>query len=264
MEKLLFILLLLAITSCDKKNKHVIEYFPNKNIKAEYFTTADKKIEGVCKDYFESGKIRMVTKYKKGMLDGKSFTYYENGKLKSEASFTMNKPNGWFIDYDSTETIYRKAKSVLVYNNMFYAAPHKFIENDTVNITEKEDYINSCYYYENNELLRDSSYYCTIEFDNANERIILGDSLHITIAVPYNFFIHNNFLKFMFRVEDSNNNKVISNDTFEKPLNIPTMGKYSIKPLKKGVGYIYGVIKEINSENEEAHDFYFKKKYVVE
>jgi len=42
---------------------------------------------------------------------------------------------------------------------MFNAESFKFMENDTVNISQKEDYINNSYYYKNNELLRDSSYF---------------------------------------------------------------------------------------------------------
>jgi len=265
MRKILFYLLLLFITSCDRKDKHIIEYFPDKKIKTEYNKTADGEVNGISKDYFKSGKIHLIRTYVKGKLNGKSFEYYENGKLKNEASFTLNRPNGWFIDYDSIGRIYRKEESILVYNNMFNAESLKFLENDTVNISQKEDYINNSYYYKNNELLRDSSYFCTIEFRNATEKIHFGDSINIILAIPCHYFVSNSGkLDFMLRIEDSNNNKVkLKKDFKNKPSHIPALFNASFKPDKKGVGYIYGIIKELNSK-KESHDFYFKKRYVVE
>jgi hypothetical protein len=265
MKRILFYLFMFFITSCGRKYNHKIEYFPNKRIKTEYDTTAAGKVNGICKDYFVSGKIHLIRTYFNGKLNGKCIEYYKNGKLKNEASFTLDKPNGWFVDYDSTGIIFRKEESVLIYKNMFNAESSKFLENDTVNLSHKEDYINNSYYYKNSKLLRDSSYFCTIEFKNISEKINIGDSIYIILKIPCKYFASDGGkTDFMLRIEDSNNNKVIIKKNFKnKPSYITVLFNVSLKPNKKGVGCIYGVIKEVNSK-KESHDYFFRKNYFVE
>jgi len=267
MKKTLFFILLLSLfISCDKKKYHVVEFFPNQKIKCEYDTTNNGKNNGIRKDYFQSGQLRLITQYKQGVLNGISSEYYKNGKQRGQASFTLGKANGWFIALDSLGNIKRKEQSILIYKNMFNVESFKFLENDTVDIAEKEEYTNSCLIFHNNKLKKDSSYYCTINFKNKSNNIIaLGDSLNIYLEIPYHYFSNDiGEFKFMLRIEDSNNNKVIvKNDKkMDQVSNIPYYCNASVRPKKKGEGYIFGVIREVNSK-KETHDFYFKEKYIV-
>jgi hypothetical protein len=265
MKKIIFYILLLLVSSCNRTDKHIIEYYPDGNVQSEYDVDPSGQINGVRRDYFKTGKIHLVRTYLRGKLNGKSYEYYSNGRLKNEASFTLNKPNGWFVDYDSVGRIYKKEESILVYDNMFHESSHKFMEDDTVNISHKHDYINNSYVFQNNLLINDSSYFCTIKFTNTSAKFRLGDSIHIIINIPCRYFVHDRGeIEFWLRIEDSNSDKVnIHKNSQNRPSNIPGFFSASLKPTKKGVGYIYGIIMEVNSK-KEGHDFYFKKKYIVE
>ena len=147
---------------------------------------------------------------------------------------------------------------------MFYENSANFLEQDTINIDKKEDYINSCLYYRNDSLLRDSSYYCSFKFTNKTKIIKLGDSIRFSLSIPFRYFTDDNgkTVKFMIRIEDSNQRNIIFKP-FKGKKCIPSLYFGSLKPTKKGIGCIYGAVMEV-TEKKRCHTFYIKRKYIVE
>lgn len=59
----------------------------------------DGKMEGMYKEYYESGKISSIKNYKDGKANGEYIEYYTNGKLKLKGSYKNGLRNGEFKTY---------------------------------------------------------------------------------------------------------------------------------------------------------------------
>lgn len=74
-------------------------YWPNGKIKQKFFVGRDKP--GYNYEYFDNGKIREMRHYNaQSKLDGKSFTFHRNGKVKDEMNYKNGKREGLFITRD--------------------------------------------------------------------------------------------------------------------------------------------------------------------
>lgn len=74
-------------------------YWENGNIKQKFFLNRDKP--GYNYEYFDNGKLREMRHYNaQGRLDGKSFTFHRNGKVKDEMNYKDGKRDGLFITKD--------------------------------------------------------------------------------------------------------------------------------------------------------------------
>ena len=74
-------------------------YWENGNIKQKFFLNRDKA--GYNYEYFDSGKIKEMRHYNaQAQLDGKSFTFHRNGKVKDEMNYHNGKREGLFITKD--------------------------------------------------------------------------------------------------------------------------------------------------------------------
>ncbi|PCH68412.1 MAG: hypothetical protein COC01_03885 [Bacteroidetes bacterium] len=120
-------------------------YYPNDQLRSEVFYINDKK-EGVYKTYYKieddlvlssgeqklilqnlgffkndikhsnwtqyyrSGKIKLVSTFKKGRLHGKWFGYYENGQAKNVGKYKKGNLHGWHYDYLDNGILFNKSK----------------------------------------------------------------------------------------------------------------------------------------------------------
>ena len=68
-------------------------------------------------DYYDNGKIKSVTPYKNGVMDGIAKSYYENGTLEIETTYKDDQPEGIARYYDEggnakSETTYKNGQRI--------------------------------------------------------------------------------------------------------------------------------------------------------
>ncbi|GEM_PF-2245984 len=74
-------------------------YWPNGKIKQKFFVGRDRA--GYNYEYFDDGQLREMRHYnEQAQLDGKSFTFHRNGKVKDEMNYKNGKREGLFIIKD--------------------------------------------------------------------------------------------------------------------------------------------------------------------
>ena len=54
---------------------------------------------GLCKDFYEDGKLKLEKNYKEGLLDGLFVRYFENGQVNVEVSYKEGNPLNGFKQY---------------------------------------------------------------------------------------------------------------------------------------------------------------------
>jgi hypothetical protein len=80
-----YILFLFFLVRCGEEHREV-SYYPNGTLKYTVPLIEEKR-EGLGYDYFESGKIKAVSKWENGVLDGESIVYFENGNIFQKSYF---------------------------------------------------------------------------------------------------------------------------------------------------------------------------------
>ena len=82
-------------------------YFITGQIKKENNYSADNKLEGKWKEWYESGQLHRDVDYKEGGLNGNLLTYWETGKPKRIDTYEKNKLiSGKCFDSDGTEIMH--------------------------------------------------------------------------------------------------------------------------------------------------------------
>ena len=56
-------------------------------------------IDGVLKEYYESGKIKKFIEYQEGVKNGVEFEFFENGKSKTKGFWKNDSKDGVWIKY---------------------------------------------------------------------------------------------------------------------------------------------------------------------
>ena len=82
----------------------------------------DGKVNGLKKQYYESGKIKTEIPFKVGKENGVKKEYYESGKIKTEIPFKDGKENGLKKQYDESgkivqETTYKDVEKSKIDNS---------------------------------------------------------------------------------------------------------------------------------------------------
>ena len=80
-------------------------YFDNGNIEQEGTYLNDTMRDGWRRGYYENGKLKYSSEYKKGVQNGWTIYYYENGHLKSKTHYLNDLPDGKSFVYDSNANI---------------------------------------------------------------------------------------------------------------------------------------------------------------
>ncbi len=96
MKKLALITISFLIFGCSNPEK---EFYPNGNVKKEYYSNDKGEYDGEYTKYYENGVIEMTCVYEKGKRVGIAKWYYENGNLAKECSYANGLENGIYRDY---------------------------------------------------------------------------------------------------------------------------------------------------------------------
>lgn len=144
MIRLAPILVIVALVGCSEPSTettpdgHTIKrgYFENGELQAEFSFNKEGKKDGLCRSYYNNGRVRSDFLYKEGVKEGVSKNYYKEGGVSSEITYKDGKKNGPYIKYyksgvkytlshyknnqlDSTRVIYTrggKPKSEMMYS----------------------------------------------------------------------------------------------------------------------------------------------------
>jgi len=229
MRKIYYLIIVLLVYSCNSHNKHVIEYYPNGNIKCEYDTIGNGVKNGVLKYYYETGKIKERIKYYEEKKDGWDVNYYENGKIKDSSEYLL---------------IYKENHQRL---DILY---------DSINADKKMSYHNRMYRFdEKGNLINQISSFYTIKM---NDTISLGDTLTFRFELTCPELKTAEKGRFIFELRDSKQGSCTHVKPPDARINI---SKYY--PTTRGVGYIYGLMMEIDDPNKSYFIWYIKEKYFV-
>lgn len=97
------------------KTVHTIFYFPNGKVQSESFFNDEGKPDSVMTIYYISGEKYKETHYSDGMRNGSDKAWYEDGKVKMEAEYASDMPQGTVVSYfangnKASETPYKDGK----------------------------------------------------------------------------------------------------------------------------------------------------------
>ena len=74
--------------------------FPNKLLKTYYMYNKKGVLNGDSIKYYEEGNIQSIFPYKNNLIEGLVIRYYENGNIKEEVNYKNDKMNGEAKSYD--------------------------------------------------------------------------------------------------------------------------------------------------------------------
>ena len=74
--------------------------FPNKLLKTYYMYNKKGVLNGDSIKYYEEGNIQSIVPYKNNLVEGLIIRYYENGNIKEEVNYKNDKMNGEAKSYD--------------------------------------------------------------------------------------------------------------------------------------------------------------------
>ena len=120
-----YLIFLFFILSChnqsrlnyiDSSIKKDIGYHEN-GIKSYELSYKYGKLDGVSKNWNDSGTLISIINYKNGLLNGSWKTFYSNGQLKNSAVYTNGKKNGlevWYYEngQKQSEVVYENNKMI--------------------------------------------------------------------------------------------------------------------------------------------------------
>ncbi|MDB5144432.1 MAG: hypothetical protein JWQ66_3145 [Mucilaginibacter sp.] len=75
------------------------------NILGESIIDKEGKKQGLYKEYFINGKIKIIAQYSDDSLNGVLKAYFENGNIKQEAVYSNGKKNGYYKLYYSNNKL---------------------------------------------------------------------------------------------------------------------------------------------------------------
>ena len=131
-------MLLLTLTSCGKERTEDISKLEMRDEKI-YIIGEDKPYTGTLIDKYENGNLGKIAEFKNGLRHGKQETYdkngqlngpynsyYENGNLKTEATYRNGKEDGPIRVYYENGQLWSESK----YKNGVEVAPIKWYDEN--------------------------------------------------------------------------------------------------------------------------------------
>lgn len=92
-----------ALFTQSKKNKDSLvqyfEYYPETTQLRYERYTVNGKLDSISKAWYKSGKPLYVVNYRKGLREGTSLAYNEQGDTTSFGEYVNDKAEGWFVEY---------------------------------------------------------------------------------------------------------------------------------------------------------------------
>ena len=141
--------------------------FPNKLLKR--YRMYDKKgvLNGNSIGYYEEGNIQSIFPYKNNLIEGLVIRYYENGNIKEEVNYKNNKMNGEAKSYDENG----KLNGRTIFKDDIKLEEDVYKENEILKNTFK-----------NGELVKQDI--CTLNGTLKERRILNGDEMEYSTFYP--------------------------------------------------------------------------------
>ena len=236
--------------------------FPNKLLKR--YRMYDKKgvLNGNSIGYYEEGNIQSIFPYKNNLIEGLVIRYYENGNIKEEVNYKNDKMNGEAKSYDENG----KLNGRTIFKDNIKLEEDVYKENEILKNT-----------YKNGELVKQDI--CTLNGTLKERRILNGDEME------YSTFYPNGNIKQKILAKDktiikeqiyARNGNIMSNSFFSDGKPVIELFEYypdgklfrkisTINKMLNGDSMEYypnGNIKEkthfVNNKEEGEHFFYDK------
>ncbi|WP_335934657.1 phosphatidylinositol-4-phosphate 5-kinase [Fusobacterium polymorphum] len=141
--------------------------FPNKLLKR--YRMYDKKgvLNGNSISYYEEGNIQSIFPYKNNLIEGLVIRYYENGNIKEEVNYKNDKMNGEAKSYDENG----KLNGRTIFKDDIKLEEDVYKENEILKNTFK-----------NGELVKQDI--CTLNGTLKERRILNGDEMEYSTFYP--------------------------------------------------------------------------------
>ena len=141
--------------------------FPNKLLKR--YRMYDKKgvLNGNSISYYEEGNIQSIFPYKNNLIEGLVIRYYENGNIKEEVNYKNHKMNGEAKSYDENG----KLNGRTIFKDDIKLEEDVYKENEILKNTFK-----------NGELVKQDI--CTLNGTLKERRILNGDEMEYSTFYP--------------------------------------------------------------------------------
>lgn len=243
--KLNLVLLFFVFISC-KEETFKKEYFPNGNEKVRKQVNSNGILDGYFEEFYESGELKLKTKYSNGVISDTVYIYYRNKNLKEKGKIKNNLKFGWWFYYDSNGKLKSKEEYLILKDSMY--------KNQTIN------------YDSNGNIIQGSSSYFNL---------ILPDTLQLGRNIG-DLDYHSNFSKTYKKfldviIENEYSEKNIKKDTFRYNDETPYFGVFAYKMGKNKIkGTILETLFYVNETGNDSalgrvvtHKKYFEKEVFV-
>lgn len=245
MNKILILIISFLFLSC-KNDKEKRGFLPKGESYSKNHVLKEVKKDGIYKEYYDTGTLRLRTKYLKGIISDSIFQYYRNGKLKEKGLVHKGLKTGWWNYYSVKGDLKSKNEYVIINDSLY--------KNQTIS------------YYNNGKINYDLSSFFKIE---------LADTLSLGKNAA-KLYYHSNFNnvaeKFLYVIIENvySKNKIVK-DTFMNEDNYTRFGVFAEKEgLKKIKGIVLEkllYIKKISNDSSElifkSHKKYFERNVYV-
>ena len=237
--------------------------FPNKLLKR--YRMYDKKgvLNGNSISYYEEGNIQSIFPYKNNLIEGLVIRYYENGNIKEEVNYKNDKMNGEAKSYDKNG----KLNGRTIFKDDIRLEDDVYKENEILKNTFK-----------NGELVKQDI--CTLNGTLKERRILNGNEMEYSTFYPNGNVKQKILTKDKIIIKEqiyARNGNIMSNSFFSDGKPVIELFEYypdgklfrkisTINKMLNGDSIEYypnGNIKEkvhfINNKEEGEHFFYDKK-----
>lgn len=252
-------IIIVLLSSCDNI---VRQYYNDGSRKSEYYMLNDK-IDGIYKEYYETtGELKIIARYKLGLLEGEKRIFYKNGKVKSIENYSSNMLNGdcrYFYSNGKLECI----KNYILINPKFYegcdlSTYYNYIkEVFTDSVTGKKSQLNAVLKLNSKgQVDKLKSHYFEVALKSDTINYI--DSVRAVLVFGY----RRDGEKTKFRVIQFANEKMDLYNVYDSDYENVF---FQDKPVRKGVNHLRGWIEEYTPYGFDTlrNVFFFDKKYFV-
>ncbi|MBP9855365.1 MAG: toxin-antitoxin system YwqK family antitoxin [Candidatus Omnitrophica bacterium] len=119
------------------------DYYPNGKLKleAEY---KDGKQNGILREYYENGQLAFIQTIRNGKVSGMVKAYYESGKLKGEVNYVDSLQDGKCIEYYENSKV--KEETTFIEGQIINIK--KFDEQGNMTLNQNDNFGPGCVFYE--------------------------------------------------------------------------------------------------------------------
>ena len=120
-----YLIIILLCFSCYKQSKldnidssiQIDTGYHENGLKSYEISYRYGKLDGISKNWDDSGKLISIINYRNGLLNGSWKTFYSNGQLKNSAVYTNGEKNGlevWYYEngQKQSEVVYENNKMI--------------------------------------------------------------------------------------------------------------------------------------------------------